>query len=155
MLHTLSEILFANLDVSTGVFSWLLYFLAGNSGVQDELRREIMQQREDLEDYYRRKDSLLSYCIMESFRLRPFTGTIQPRQPKAGKTDRVRIAFSIPESSPVDKVFGGFLVPANVSSRGPVEPVHLARLLIVMYPRADIGRHRHLVHQPKPRVLGC
>jgi gliotoxin/aspirochlorine/mycotoxins biosynthesis cytochrome P450 monooxygenase len=74
VLHTLSEILFANLDVSTGVFSWLLYFLATNGSVQNQLREEIMHAREDLEAYCRRKDSLLSYCIMENFRLRPFTG---------------------------------------------------------------------------------
>ncbi|KXJ85037.1 cytochrome P450 [Microdochium bolleyi] len=97
VLHTLSEILFANLDVSTGVLSWLLYFLAGDSSVQNQLREEIMHGREDLQSYCKRKDTLLSYCMMESFRLRPFT------------------AFSIPESSPADKVLSDYLVPANTS----------------------------------------
>ncbi|KAK4153858.1 cytochrome P450 [Chaetomidium leptoderma] len=94
-LHTLSEILFANLDVATGTLSWLVIFLALDESVQKQLREELGGR--PAEESCTKKDDLLAYCFMETLRLRPFT------------------AFSIPESSPNDKILGGFQIPANTS----------------------------------------
>ncbi|KAK0739370.1 cytochrome P450 [Apiosordaria backusii] len=94
-LHTLSEIIFANLDVATGTLSWLVIFLALDENVQKQVREELSGGR--AEDLCTSKNSLLAHCFLETLRLRPFT------------------AFSIPESSPSNKVLGGFHVPANTS----------------------------------------
>ena len=72
-LHTLSEILFANLDVATGTLSWLVIFLALDEPVQKQLREELAGRR--AEELCTKKDNLLAYCFMETLRLRPFTGT--------------------------------------------------------------------------------
>jgi cytochrome P450 len=45
LYQTLDEMLFANLDVTTGAISWNLMFLAANSGTQDGIRDEIKQAR--------------------------------------------------------------------------------------------------------------
>ncbi|KAK4176247.1 cytochrome P450 [Triangularia setosa] len=94
-LHTLSEIIFANLDVATGTLSWLVIFLALDENVQKQLREEFSNGR--AEDLCTSKNNLLTHCFLETLRLRPFT------------------AFSIPESSPNEKALGGFHVPANTS----------------------------------------
>ncbi|KAG6039050.1 hypothetical protein E4U19_007548 [Claviceps sp. Clav32 group G5] len=96
-IHTLSEILFANLDVATGNLSWLVIYLAANEDIQRQVVEEISQHRHELDHYCARKDTLLAYCVLETLRLRPFT------------------AFSIPESSPSQKVLHGFTVPGNTS----------------------------------------
>lgn len=70
----MSEILFANLDVSTHVLGWLIIFVAQNTALQEELRREITTQSSDMVEFLRKKDSLLHFCYLESLRLRPFTG---------------------------------------------------------------------------------
>ena len=74
MVHTISEILFANLDVATGNLSWAVIYLAMNGSVQNQLLEEINQNSEDIEQYCTQKDTLLSQCLLETFRLRPFTG---------------------------------------------------------------------------------
>ncbi|KZF23923.1 cytochrome P450 [Xylona heveae TC161] len=96
-LQTLSEMLFANLDVSTHVLSWLVALVAESSSVQEQLREEIRKNVDDPDAYYRRKDTLLHLCFLESLRLRPFT------------------VFTIPESSPTEKVLGGYVIPPNTS----------------------------------------
>ncbi|KAM3539334.1 hypothetical protein ARSEF1564_007754 [Beauveria bassiana] len=96
-LHTLSEILFANLDVSTGNLSWLVIYLATEESIQEELVGELKGNGHDIEQYCSRKDTLLAHCLLETFRLRPFT------------------VFSIPESSPNEKVLGGYRIPPNTS----------------------------------------
>ncbi|KKK25539.1 hypothetical protein P175DRAFT_0512147 [Aspergillus ochraceoroseus IBT 24754] len=97
MVQTMSEMLFANLDVSTNVLGWLVIFLAQDVQIQAQLRAEIKNQTSTLQELCNRKDSLLHHCFLESLRLRPFT------------------VFTIPESSPEKKVLGGYLIPANTS----------------------------------------
>ncbi|OKL56662.1 hypothetical protein UA08_08295 [Talaromyces atroroseus] len=97
MIQTLSEMLFANLDVSTHVLSWLVIFLAKHTDIQRELRQEIKTNTKSLMELCGKKDSLLHRCFLESIRLRPFT------------------VFTIPERSPQTKILGGYIVPPNTS----------------------------------------
>ena len=76
ILHTLSEILFANLDVSTQALSWLVIFLASDEKIQQELREEIRCNLDEVEELSNRRNSLLHYSFLETLRLRPFTGKI-------------------------------------------------------------------------------
>ncbi|RFU32823.1 hypothetical protein B7463_g3510, partial [Scytalidium lignicola] len=97
MIQTMSEILFANLDVSTHVLGWLVVFLAKDVGVQHQIRKEIANSSENFVEFCGRKDTLLHFSFLESARLRPFT------------------IFTIPESSPQTKVLGGYTIPPNTS----------------------------------------
>lgn len=70
--------LFANLDVSSHVLTWLVTLLAESKDVQDKLRKEIQSSKVNgviSNDFCNRKDGLLQSCWLESLRLRPFTGT--------------------------------------------------------------------------------
>lgn len=101
VMQTLSEMLFANLDVSSHVITWLVTLLADNEDKQQKLRDEIRDKGiiNDmlLSEYCNKKNTFLSACYLESLRLRPFT------------------VFTIPESSPSEKALGGFQIPANTS----------------------------------------
>jgi hypothetical protein len=74
VLHTLSEMLFANLDVTTHVLVSLLVLLGSSPQTQDEIRAELCNSNQDPQEYCGRKDTLLHYSYLESLRLRPFTG---------------------------------------------------------------------------------
>lgn len=74
----MSEMLFANLDVSTHVLTSLIALLGEHQEVQDKLRLEIQQTGDNVDNYCNRKDSLLRYCLLESLRLRPFTSQHAP-----------------------------------------------------------------------------
>lgn len=74
MIQTLSEMLFANLDVSTNVLGWLITFIARDASVQHQLRQEVREHAGSIDELCRKKDSLLHMCLLESIRLRPFTG---------------------------------------------------------------------------------
>jgi cytochrome P450 len=76
LLQTMSEMLFANLDVSTHVLSWLIIFLAENVDIQQQLREEISERPGALAELCVKKDTLLHSCFLESMRLRPFTSEI-------------------------------------------------------------------------------
>ncbi|KAF3388836.1 Cytochrome P450 monooxygenase roqR, partial [Penicillium rolfsii] len=91
-VQTLSEMLFANLDVSNHTLSWLIIFLARHPDIQNELRQEIRDNKDCLVELCGRKDSLLHLCLLESIRLRPFT-----------------------ESSTQTKILGDYIVPPNTS----------------------------------------
>ncbi|KAJ5409554.1 Cytochrome P450 E-class group I [Penicillium crustosum] len=97
MIQTMSEMLFANLDVSTNVLSWLIIFIAEEASIQQELRQEIRANASLVDSVCKSKDSLLHLCLLESIRLRPFT------------------AFTIPEYSPRSILLGGFTIPPNTS----------------------------------------
>ena len=100
LYQTLDEMLYGNLDVTTGGISWCLVFLAAHQRVQDKLRDEIdlsIKQDGDLEQYFLRSSTFLAACISESARLKPIA------------------AFSIPQSAPTDRVVGGFNVPAGTN----------------------------------------
>lgn len=70
-LHTIDEILFANIDVTSSVLAFLLINLARNDTAQTALRAEILQHTGDFEAYLRKADSKLEYTCMESIRLCP------------------------------------------------------------------------------------
>ena len=74
-LHTLDEILFANVDISSAVINSLLTHLAANQPFQDALRAEIAKQKNhasySIAQYIAKQDSLLNYTVMESMRLTP------------------------------------------------------------------------------------
>ncbi|KAL1599502.1 hypothetical protein SLS60_007305 [Paraconiothyrium brasiliense] len=100
VLHTLTEVLFANLDVTSHALSWLIVLLAESPGVQSEVRsesRSVVDESALLGAHALRKDTLLGMALLESLRLKPFT------------------AFSIPEASGEDKFFNKYRVPKNTS----------------------------------------
>ncbi|MCJ1380198.1 hypothetical protein MMC17_003301 [Xylographa soralifera] len=104
LLHTLDEMLFANLDVTMGGISWNLVFLAANPSVQERLRREIFEQKSGsckngrmFRDYLLSSSSYLAACILESSRLKPLA------------------AFSVPQSAPTERVIDGFRIPAGTN----------------------------------------
>lgn len=72
--------LFANLDVSSHVLTWLVTLLAENEDQQRKLRDEIrnkgVNKNMSLNDYCNSKDTFLRACYLESLRLRPFTGWV-------------------------------------------------------------------------------
>jgi hypothetical protein len=70
-LHTIDEILFANIDVTSSVLAFLLVNLARNVPAQTDLRAEIMDHHTDPEAYVQNIDTLLEYTCMESVRLCP------------------------------------------------------------------------------------
>ena len=81
-LQTLDEILFANLDVTTHVLSWMIVLLAENRQTQQELRDEASNTRRGdlLAHYLSKKDSLLHWCLLETLRLRPVSGMSRTRR---------------------------------------------------------------------------
>ncbi|KAF2501669.1 cytochrome P450 [Lophium mytilinum] len=99
-LQTISEMLFANLDVSSHALTWFVTLLAENTEVQQRLQEEIKSSKVRgaiSEEFCNSKHGLLRLCWLESLRLRPFT------------------SFAIPESSPSPKILGGYQIPANTS----------------------------------------
>lgn len=105
MLHTLDEMLFANLDVTLGGMTWNLVQLAANLDVQDRLRAEIAHARLAAEQnggpnfavYLTSSVTLLQAVISESSRLRPLA------------------AFSVPQSAPTPRNLDGYLIPAGTN----------------------------------------
>ncbi|OTB04084.1 hypothetical protein M426DRAFT_321176 [Hypoxylon sp. CI-4A] len=102
-LHTIDEMLFANLDVTMGGISWNLLFLAAHQDVQKQIRQEIKQARDSRtadhtwNNYIQNSSTLLAASILESSRLKPLA------------------AFTVPQSAPTDRLVSGFLVPAGTN----------------------------------------
>jgi cytochrome P450 len=99
LLQTLDEMLFANLDVTTGGVSWNLVFLSAHIDVQDRLRREVQENTNEHSKrsrYLQSSNTFLAACISESSRLRPLA------------------AFSVPQSAPTERLISGFRIPAGV-----------------------------------------
>ncbi|CBF80479.1 hypothetical protein AN8408.2 [Aspergillus nidulans FGSC A4] len=115
-LHTLDEILFANVDVSSAVLGTLFEHLAVNTAFQQKLRAEIethIQTRTHTPDtdsdidintetgkYLSKQDTLMNFAVMEAMRLSP-------------AFDCDFAAFSLPECTAVPKEIGGYRVPAR------------------------------------------
>ncbi|KAL4939195.1 hypothetical protein BDV06DRAFT_231237 [Aspergillus oleicola] len=102
LLHTLDEILFVNLDVTVGNFSWNPIFLAAHPDVQDDIREEVRRAREDEKDentpngwepYISNNNTLLMASILESARLKPMP------------------AFAVPQALPTAREVGGYVIP--------------------------------------------
>lgn len=68
--------LFANLDITTHVLTWIITLLADNESIQDELRAEVGANADQTQNYINRKDSLMHYCFLESIRVRPVSGEL-------------------------------------------------------------------------------
>lgn len=68
--------LFANLDVTTHVLTWIITLLADNAIVQSKLRDEIRANLTNVDDYVNKKDSYLHNCFFESLRVRPVAGVL-------------------------------------------------------------------------------
>ncbi|KAF2680077.1 cytochrome P450 CYP5293A1 [Lentithecium fluviatile CBS 122367] len=94
-LHTIDEILFANIDVTSSVLAFLLINLARNVPAQADLRAEIFDHTADPEAYIQKTDTLLEYTCMESIRLCPAAW------------------FSLPEYATSDMTVGGYRIPAG------------------------------------------
>jgi cytochrome P450 len=101
LLHTLDEVLFANLDVTLGGVSWNLVFLASDSAAQERLRDEVVKFRQGnqalFSEYLLDSSTFLAACISESARLRPLA------------------AFSVPQAAPTARVIGGYYFPAGTN----------------------------------------
>ncbi|KAK0618757.1 Cytochrome P450 monooxygenase lepD [Lasiodiplodia hormozganensis] len=94
-LHTIDEILFANIDVTSSVLAFLLINLARNCAAQTQLRAEILANAADPDAYVQKTDTLLERTCMESIRLCPAAW------------------FSLPEHATADTTVGGFAIPAG------------------------------------------
>ena len=114
MAQTLDEMLFANLDVTTHVLTWIITLLADNATVQSKLREEIRANLTNVHEYVNKKDSYLHNCFFESLRIRPVSGVLASPFTMNIISD-ICTAFTIPESSPSVKRLGGFTIPKNVS----------------------------------------
>lgn len=102
LLHTLDEMIFVNLDVTVGNFSWNPVFLAVHPEFQQKIREEIQQARRGGEGalgswkaYLSSTSTLLMSSILESSRLKPMA------------------SFAVPQSCPSERVVGGFVIPAH------------------------------------------
>lgn len=98
LLHTMDEVLYANLDVTLGGISWNLVFLAAYPECQQRIRDEVAEWRRspkggDFDGYFLDSTTYLSACILEASRLRPLA------------------AFSVPQAIPTDRVVGGYYFP--------------------------------------------
>lgn len=98
LMHTLDEVLFANIDVTIGSFSWIPSFLAEDPCLQNELRMEISEARSDESKdswarYIASNSTLLASCISESARLKPVTN------------------YTYAQSIPTGREVGGFHIP--------------------------------------------
>lgn len=105
ILQTLDEVLFANLDVTTGAISWLIVNMAGNHEAQSRLHTEMSSalgpggsaDSEAFQNYVNWSGTFLAACVAESSRVRPVA------------------AFSVPQAPPTDRVVGGFRIPGGTS----------------------------------------
>ncbi|PYI03212.1 cytochrome P450 monooxygenase, partial [Aspergillus sclerotiicarbonarius CBS 121057] len=101
LLHTLDEMLYANLDVTIGGVSWNVIFLAAHQDIASRLHQEITHHRtsssSDLDTYLLSNTTLLAACIEESARLRPLA------------------AFSVPQAIPTPRTIGGYHFPAGTT----------------------------------------
>ncbi|KAI6778358.1 uncharacterized protein J7T54_000476 [Emericellopsis cladophorae] len=92
ILHTIDEMLFANLDVTTHVITWFVTLVAEHLEVKQALREEVEANKDNMEEYIAKTNTHLHRCFYESLRLRPLT------------------IFSIGESAQSVKNFRGILV---------------------------------------------
>lgn len=101
----MDEVLFANLDVTTGAISWLMVNMAGNRETQSRLHTEMSSvlgdggpsDSEAFGEYVNATGTFLAACVAESSRVRPVA------------------AFSVPQAPPTDRVVGGYRIPGGTS----------------------------------------
>lgn len=74
LIHTFTESIFANLDVTTSVIAGCALHIAENKRVQKKLQMEIDDHLDNLAGYIKRQDTFLHWCFLESIRLEPIPG---------------------------------------------------------------------------------
>ncbi|KAJ9296560.1 hypothetical protein DTO271G3_5258 [Paecilomyces variotii] len=98
-LATMTEILFANVNISAEVFRTMFTNLASKIPIQTALRDEIQEWKSkpdfDLSKYLAKQDSLLNRVLMESMRISP------------------AFWFSMPEATAEPKKIGQYNIPAG------------------------------------------
>ncbi|PYH35118.1 cytochrome P450 monooxygenase hasH [Aspergillus neoniger CBS 115656] len=99
LIHTFTESIFANLDVTTSVITGCVLHIAENKRIQKKLQMEIDEHQDNLAEYIKRQDTFLHWCFLESIRLEPIPA----------------IAFSLAGRCTEDKILGGYHIPANTS----------------------------------------
>ncbi|CAI7633383.1 unnamed protein product [Penicillium glandicola] len=97
LIHTFTESIFANLDVTTSVITGCIPHIAEDKRIQKKLQQEIDDHKDNLVDYVKRQDTFMHWCFLESIRLEPIP------------------AFSLAGRCTEDKVLGGYHIPANTS----------------------------------------
>ncbi|KAL2706781.1 Pul2 [Kluyveromyces marxianus] len=82
-IQTIDEILFANIEVTSTVMAWALVDMGSNIEEQERLRNEILKikpnstvdlidkQANSLQQYIKRTDTFLQYCVWETLRMHP------------------------------------------------------------------------------------
>lgn len=78
LIHTVTESIFANLDVMTSVITGCILHIAENKRIQKKLQQEIDNHKDTLADYVKRQDTFMHWCFLESIRLEPIPGEICP-----------------------------------------------------------------------------
>jgi len=101
--HTLDEILFGNITITTSAITWAACHIAQNPDIQARLIQEIKDALNDeslgatpaerRDSYVRRNNSLLHYCYLESARLDPI------------------VSFALPDVTHDAKVIHGYYIP--------------------------------------------
>ncbi|KAJ5957808.1 Cytochrome monooxygenase apdB [Penicillium viridicatum] len=98
-LATMTEILFANVNISAEVFHTIFTNLASKTSIQTELRKEIQEWKSkpdfDLPKYLAKQDTLLNRVLMEGMRICP------------------AFWFSMAESTADAKKIGQYNIPAG------------------------------------------
>ncbi|KAJ5202344.1 Cytochrome P450 [Penicillium cf. viridicatum] len=74
LIHTFTESIFANLDVTTSVITGCILHIAKDKQVQKKLQKEIDDHKDNLADYFKRQDTFMHWCFLESIRLEPIPG---------------------------------------------------------------------------------
>ena len=104
--------LFTNLDVTTHTLSWLVTFIADDTGIQHRLCDEMEAAKGDVVQYCQSKDNLLHFCLMETLRLRP-PASMLPTTVQSVQSQSWAV-FTVPEYINDDLYLSGFLIPAKV-----------------------------------------
>lgn len=78
LIHTFTESIFANLDVTTSVITGCILHIAEDKRIQKKLQQEIDDHKENLADYVKRQDTFMHWCFLESIRLEPIPGELCP-----------------------------------------------------------------------------
>ncbi|KAL3449104.1 putative cytochrome P450 monooxygenase [Aspergillus insuetus] len=139
VLHSVSEGLFTNIDVTMGTFAWLVLLLAVHPEIQTKLREEITQARaqgttEAWERYIASNTTLLAGCVVENGRLRPIAN------------------YTYPQYLPADRAVGGYVVPRGtyfiidtnaLNRRDPAWGADGDEFLPQRFMEASVGEYRY------------
>jgi cytochrome P450 len=74
LIHTFTESIFANLDVTTSVITGCILHIAEEPEIQRKLQKEIDESKSNLAEYVKRQDTFMQWCFLKSIRLEPIPG---------------------------------------------------------------------------------